>query len=291
MATSARKGEAGRGDGRRRRIRDDAAEAAPPAPVAERVQEALAWLERRGTRRNRDGMARYAIYSPKVFGVSVADIRQLAKRFGRDHELAAALWETGWYEARMLCAFVDEPERVTPAQMDRWARDFDNWAICDTLCFHLFDRTPHAWRKVEQWSGRQGEFVRRAAFALLASIALHDKRAPDEPFLRSLRLIERAAGDERNFVKKAVSWALRGIGRRNHALNAAAVEVAERLAERPEAAARWVARDALRELTGAVVRRKLAARGAAVTRPGALSPVRPAGHRPRTARSTRPPPR
>src|SRR5919106_491524 len=215
--------------------------------VAERVREALTWLERRGTKKNRDGMARYAIVAPRAFGVSVADIRQLGKKLGRDHELAAALWETGWYEARMLAAFVEEPERVTPAQMDRWARDFDNWAICDALCFHLFDRTPHAWRKVEQWSRRREEFVKRAAFALLASLALHDKHAPDAPFARSLRLIERSATDDRNFVKKAVSWALRSIGRRNQPLNMAAVDVARRLAESNGPAARWVGKDALRE--------------------------------------------
>ena len=146
-------------------------------PTDERVGEALAWLERRGTKRNRDGMARYGIVAPKSFGVSVATIRELGKRLGRDHELALALWETGWYEARMLTPFVDEPARVTPAQMDRWARDFDNWAICDGVCFHLFDRTPHAWNKIEQWSTRREEFVKRAAFALLASVALHDKKA------------------------------------------------------------------------------------------------------------------
>jgi 3-methyladenine DNA glycosylase AlkD len=215
----------------------------------EQVRAALTWLERRGTKRNRDGMARYGIHAKKVFGVSVAMIRQLAKRLGRDHELAAALWETGWYEARMLTAFVDEPERVTAAQMDRWARDFDNWAICDTLCFHLFDRTPHAWGKIEQWSRRRDEFVKRAGFALLASLALHDKHAADEPFVRSLRLIEHGAVDERNFVKKSVSWALRAIGKRSQALNAAAVETARRLAAAPEPAAQWVGRDALKELT------------------------------------------
>jgi 3-methyladenine DNA glycosylase AlkD len=202
-------------------------------------------------------MARYAIVAPKAYGVSVADIRQLAKKLGRDHELAAALWETGWYEARMLTAFVDEPDRVTPTQMDRWARDFDNWAICDTLCFHLFDRTPHAWRKIAQWSTKRDEFVKRAAFALLASIALHDKKEADEPFLRSLELIERGATDDRNFVKKAVSWALRSIGRRNSALNAAAVAVAKRLVESAESAPRWVGRDALRELTSPAVQRRL----------------------------------
>src|SRR5262245_29117016 len=139
-----------------------------------RVRMALAWLERRGTRRNRDGMARYGIVAKKIFGVSMASMRALTPRLGRDHALAAALWETGWFEARMLASFVDEPGRVTAAQMDRWAKDFDNWAICDTICFHLFDRTPHAWRKIWQWSSRREEFVKRAAFALLASVALHD---------------------------------------------------------------------------------------------------------------------
>ena len=194
-------------------------------------------------------MARYGIPSENALGVSVADIRVLARRIGRNHDLAAALWKTKVYEARMLTAFIDEPARVTPAQMDRWCRDFDSWAICDTLCFHLFDKTPHAWKKVEKWCERREEFVKRAAFALLASIALHDKTAPDEPFLQSLRLIERAAADERNFVKKALSWALRGIGKRSATLNAAAVKMARRLAASPEPAARWVGKDALRELT------------------------------------------
>jgi 3-methyladenine DNA glycosylase AlkD len=231
-----------------------------PAPAEQRVRESLAWLERRGTRRNREGMARYAITAPKVFGVSVAMIRQLGKQLGRDHDLALALWKTGWYEARMLTAFVAEPNRVTPAQMDRWARDFDNWAICDTLCFHLFDRTPHAWKKVEQWSRRREEFVKRAAFALLASLALHDKNAPDAPFARSLRLVEKASADDRNFVKKAVSWALRAVGRRSRALNTPAVDLARRLAVSDEPAARWVGKDALRELTSAAVRKRLVRR-------------------------------
>ena len=227
------------------------------APAGTRARDILAWLKRRGTKRNRDGMARYAIVAPKVFGVSVADLRDLSKELGRDHALASALWKSGWYEARMLTAFVDEPERVTPVQMDRWARDFDNWAICDALCFHLFDRTPHAWSKIGQWGRRREEFVRRAAFALLASVALHDKGAPDARFVRALPLIERAASDDRNFVKKAVSWALRSIGRRNVALNRKAVAVSRRLIATDEPAARWVGRDALRELTSAAVVRRL----------------------------------
>jgi 3-methyladenine DNA glycosylase AlkD len=232
----------------------------PTAGVGERVREALGWLESRGTKKNRDGMARYAIVAPKAFGVSMTTMQQLAKRLGRDHELAVALWETEWYEARMLTAFVDEPLLVTAAQMDRWAREFDNWAVCDTLCFHLFDRTPHAWRKIEQWSDKRAEFVKRAAFALLASVALHDKTAPDAPFLRALPLVERAATDERNFVRKGVSWALRSIGGRNRLLNDAAVATAERLASTADRSARWVGGDARRGLLSAATRKRLASR-------------------------------
>jgi 3-methyladenine DNA glycosylase AlkD len=230
--------------------------------TTQRVRDVLSFLERRGSKKNRDGMARYAITAPKVFGVSVADLQLLAKRLGRDHALALALWETGWYEARMLAAFVDEPARVTPSQMDRWAKDFDNWAICDTHCFHLFDRTPHAWKKVRQWSRRREEFVKRSAFALLAGVALHDKKAPDEPFLDALPLAEDAASDERNFVKKGVSWALRTVGRRNQTLNAASVEVARRLAASADTAPRWVGRDVLKELTSPAVQKRLVDRAA-----------------------------
>jgi 3-methyladenine DNA glycosylase AlkD len=162
----------------------------------------------------------------------------------------------------MLSAFVDDPARLTAAQMDRRARDFDNWATCDHLCFHLFDRTPHAWRKIEQWSTRREEFVKRAAFALLASVARHDRAAPDAPFKRSLRLIARAAGDERNFVKKGVSWALRSVGERSAPLYEAALVTARRLAASPEPAARWVGKDAVRQLGSPAVKRRVAARSA-----------------------------
>jgi 3-methyladenine DNA glycosylase AlkD len=225
--------------------------------IQDQVQAALSWLEKTSTPRDRANLTRFGIGATKAFGVSMANIQVLGKRLGRNHELALALWDTGWYEARMLTAFVDEPERVTPAQMDRWRRDFDNWGICDTLCFCLFDRTPHAWAKVAQWSGKRDEFGKRAAFALLASLAGHDKSATDRQFIESLLLIERAAADERNFVKKGVSWALRRIGRRNAALNAATVKVARRLADSPEAATRWVGKDALRELTSPAVIRRL----------------------------------
>jgi 3-methyladenine DNA glycosylase AlkD len=226
-------------------------------PTDPRVLQILATLKRKGTRKNREGMARYGIVAPKAFGVSVATQQQIYKRVGKDHRLALALWKSGWLEARMLTPFVDEPAKVTPAQMDRWAKDFDNWAICDALCFHLFDKTPHAWQKINQWSRRREEFVKRAAFALVASVALHDKQAPDAPFLRALRLIEREASDERNFVKKGVSWALRGVGRRNRKLNRNAVALSKRLVASSSPSARWVGRDALRELTSAMVQRRL----------------------------------
>lgn len=223
------------------------------------MQSALKWLKSHSTRATLDGMARYAIPSNKAFGVAMRDMKVLGKKLGRNHELAAALWDTGVYEARMVCSFVDDPALVTPAQMDRWCRDFDNWAICDTICFHLFDRTPHAWAKATQWSRKRNEFEKRTAFALLWSLSVHDKRATDEQFVQGLALIERAAGDERHFVKKAVNMALRAIGKRNRTLNAAAVAVARRLADSQEAAARWVGRDALRELTSPAVTRRLKA--------------------------------
>ena len=239
---------------------------APKRPLNDDVQAALSWLQKKSTPRDRENLARFGIHADKAFGVSMANIQVLGKRLGRNHDLAAALWATGWYEARMLTAFVDEPARVTSAQMDRWCRDFDNWGICDTLCFCLFDRTPHAWAKVEKWRDDRGEFVKRAAFALLASLAGHDKSAGDERFVEGLRFIERAAGDERNFVTKGVSWALRRIGRRNLALNAAAVKTARRLSASPEAAARWVGKGALKELTSPAVARQLASRRDATRR-------------------------
>jgi 3-methyladenine DNA glycosylase AlkD len=221
------------------------------------VESVIATLKRLGTKKTRDGMARYAITSDKAFGVTVGEIKQLGKRLGKNHDLAVGLWDTGWYEARMLAGFVGEPDRVTPALMDRWCRDFDNWAICDHTCFHLFDRTPHAFRKVEQWAKRKKEFEKRAAFALLASLGVHDKRASDDAFAKCLPLIEVAATDDRNFVKKGVNWALRVIGRRSKELNEAAVKLSQKLSTSKEPAARWIGKDALRELTGPIVLRKL----------------------------------
>lgn len=220
---------------------------------------AIAALKRLANQRTLAGMARYAIPSDHAFGVPMKAIQELGKRLGRSHRLAADLWKSGWYEARTLAAFVEEPQRVTAAQMDRWARDFDSWAICDTVCFKLFDQVPHAFEKVEHWAGRHEEFVKRAAFALLASLALHSKDQ-DERFIGTLTLIERAAADERNFVKKGVSWALRAFGRRGPALRAAATQLARRLAASAQPAERWIGKDALRDLTRARATRKQARR-------------------------------
>jgi 3-methyladenine DNA glycosylase AlkD len=224
--------------------------------MTDRASDALAMLERAGRKSVRDGYARYGIVAPKSFGVAMGEIQAIARRLGRDHDLAGALWASGWYEARLLASFVDDPQEVTPAQMDRWARDFDNWAVCDTVCFHLFDRTPHAFGRVAKWAGRKDEFVRRAAFALLASVALHDKTTPDAPFLAALPLMESAATDERNFVKKGVSWALRSVGRRSPAAHARSIALAKRLASADDRTSRWIGRDALRDLEKAAPRRK-----------------------------------
>ena len=221
------------------------------------MQAALRWLAEQSTDRDRENLTRFGIAARNALGVSMQNIQVLAKRLGRNHKLAAALWETGCYKARMLTVYVDDPARVTPTQMEDWCREFDNWAICDTLCFVLFDRTPHGWAKVTQWSEQRDEFGKRTAFALLASLSLHDKRTGDQPFLEGLRLIERAAVDNRNFVKKGVNWALRAIGRRNAALNVAAVTVARRLSDSPDSAARWVGKGALKELTSPPVLRQL----------------------------------
>src|ERR1043166_1825555 len=189
---------------------------------AQLTDDVVTRLRKLGSKSVRDGMLRYGIPNENAFGISVGKIHKLGKELGRNHELALALWETGFYEARMLAAFVDDPKLVTCAQMDRWCKDFDNWGIVDTVCFKLFDVTPHAWKKVDQWSKRRYEFQRRAAFALLACLGVHDKHATNEKFIACFPLIEAAATDERNFVKKGVSWALRVIGRRNAELNKAA---------------------------------------------------------------------
>jgi 3-methyladenine DNA glycosylase AlkD len=236
--------------------------AAPTKPAAKTTRRAkaaaveppdvttlLGELERSGSSKFRADMsARYGIVTKDpAFGTPMAKIKLIAKSVGHDHALAEALWKTGVYEARMLASLVAEPERVTPAQMNRWAKAFDNWAVVDTLCFNLFDRTPHAFAQIATWAQQKDEFVKRAAFALLASVALHG-HGTEQDLLRALPLIERAAGDERNFVKKGVSWALRAIGlQKSPKLRAEARALAQRLAKSEEPAARWTGKDALRE--------------------------------------------
>jgi 3-methyladenine DNA glycosylase AlkD len=224
------------------------------------VEDVMRELERRATKSWRDGLARYAIPADRALGVPMREVQALAKRVGRDHALAEQLWKTGCYEARLLAAYVDDPTMVTSAQMDRWCRDFDNWAVCDTVCFALFDRTPYAWTKVTRWAGRKDEYVRRAAFALLWGLTVHDKQSGDGPFLAALGLIETAATDDRPYVKKAVNMALRATGKRTSTLHAAAVECARRLSASEDTTARWVGKDAVRELQSPSVLRRVSGR-------------------------------
>ena len=214
------------------------------------VPSVLAELKRRSNSRIREEMeSRYGIVTKDAYGVRMNEMQRVGKQLGRNHALALALWDTGNYEARTVAAFVAEPEHITPALMDRWCRDFDNWAICDTVCFKLFDQIPHAFGRVEAWAGRKDEFQKRAAFALLACLALHDEHADDQAFLKRLPLIEAAANDGRNFVKKGLSWALRAIGLRSAALKSAATALARKLAASADPAARWIGKDTLRALT------------------------------------------
>lgn len=188
-----------------------------------RVAPLLAELGALGSERNRAGMARYGINVAHAFGVSIYELRKVAARLGTDHALALALWATGSHEARLLACFVDDPAEVTEAQAETWARDFDSWDLCDQATTSLLDRTGFAWRKAAEWSRREEAWVKRGGYALMAGLASHDKAAPDRAFLRLLPLIERGAWDERNFVRKAVNWALRNVGKRNRALHAAAI--------------------------------------------------------------------
>ena len=229
-------------------------------PLKERLRDALAALERGGSKAGVAGYARYGVTVDRAYGTPMNKVQAVARDYPGDHELAQALWKSGWHEARLLAPYVADPALVTPAQMDAWCDDFDNWATCDTACFVLFDRTPHAFAKIAAWAKRRDELGRRAAFALLASVALHDKTTPDAAFFRVLPLAERAATDERNFVKKAVSWALRGTGSRSPGLHAATLALAERLAASDDPTARWVGRDVIRDITRPLVVKRAAKR-------------------------------
>ena len=210
--------------------------------------EILAALRAQANPKNVAGMARYGISTTGTLGVPVVEIRRLAREAGRSHSLAEELWASGVHEARILATIVDEPARVTRRQMDRWARDFDSWDVCDQACQNVFRYTPFAWTAARDWAGARREFVRRAGFSLMAGLAVKDKVAPDEDFEALLPLIAGAATDQRNLVKKAVNWALRAIGKRNLHLRHAAIAAAEDIRTIDSPAARWIAGDALREL-------------------------------------------
>ncbi len=225
----------------------------------------LARLRARASPANVAGMARYGISTRGTLGVTVGELRRLARELRpapaeARHRLALELWDSGVHEARILAALLDDPSLVTEAQAERWARDLDSWDACDGVCSHLLRRAPLAWRKVGEWAGREEAFVKRAGFALATQLAVHDRESPDAAFLAVLALVEREAGDARNYVKKGVSWALRAVGKRSRGLRRRAAAAARRLLTRSEPAARWVGRDALRELEGEAVRRRLARR-------------------------------
>jgi 3-methyladenine DNA glycosylase AlkD len=220
------------------------------------VEEALKKLQAKARPDRIEGMSRFGIAAEKRLGLSVPDMRQIAKELGKNHKLALALWKTGIPEAKIVAAMIDEPEKLTESQMEGWVIGFDSWDVCDQVCMNLFERTDLAWQKVLDWSERDEEYVRRAAFALIACLAWHDRDAEDGRFISLLPFIKRAATDERNYVKKAVNWALRNIGKRNPKLNKAAIRAAREIQKVDSKAARWIAADAIRELTSEAVRKR-----------------------------------
>lgn len=217
----------------------------------------IAELRKNSNVKNVEGMTRFGINPANTLGVSMPFLRSFAKKIGKNHELALELWNSGIHEARILAALVDDWRFVSEKQADSWASDFDSWDVCDQVCMNLFDKTPFAFKKAIQWSKRKEEFVRRAGFALMAVLAVHDKKAKDADFEIFFPSILAASGDERNFVRKAVNWALRQTGKRNRALNKKAILLAKKLERTDSRSARWIAKDALRELQCEAVRKRL----------------------------------
>ncbi len=228
-------------------------------PALTSVDSLVSELRSKGNPKSLAGMSRFGIETNKAFGVSVPELRKIARRVGEDHQLALGLWQTGIHEARILAGMIDEPERITETQLEEWAGDFDSWDVVDGVCGNLFDKTPYAVPKAHEWSERKEEYVKRAGFVLMAELAVHSKKAADNVFLGFLPVIAREAQDERNFVKKAVNWALRQIGKRNLTLNKAAIRTAKKIRTMPSRSAKWIAADALRELTSDGVQNKLKA--------------------------------
>ena len=222
-----------------------------------KYQQILKKLKSQANPKNVDGMARFGINPKNTLGISIYVLRPMAKEIGKDHKLAQKLWDSKIHEARLLAVFIDEPQKVTNSQMEKWAADFDSWDVCDQACTDLFDKTSLGWKKAVEWSKRKEEFVKRGAFALMAGLAVHDKSASNADFEKLLPIIKREAWDERNFVRKAVNWALRNIGKRNRVLNKKAIATAKKIRKTDSKAARWIAADALRELTGEKVQKRL----------------------------------
>lgn len=204
-----------------------------------------------------NGMARFGISTEKALGVSIPYLRGLAKKIGKNHKLAEDLWRTKIHEARILASMIEDPKLVTKDQLEKWVKEFNSWDLCDQCCGNLFDKTEFAYGKSKEWSGRKEEFVKRAGFTLMACLAVHDKTRKDRDFIALLPIIERESIDERNFVRKAVNWALRQIGKRNKNLNRYSIKSAERIRKRESKSARWIANDALRELRSDSVRVRL----------------------------------
>lgn len=213
------------------------------------VEQVLKTLKSWGSAENVAGMARFGIRTDRAFGVPMEPLKKYAKELGRDHAFAMELWKSGFREARVMAALIAEPKLLTVKQMNAWAKEFDSWEICDNACIHLFRKSPMAWERAFAWAPDKREFVRRSGFAMFATLAVHDKKAADEQFLEVLPLIEAMSGDDRNFVKKAVNWALRQIGKRNAALGVAAIRMSKKLAQSESASTRWIGKDALRELS------------------------------------------
>lgn len=203
------------------------------------------------------GMARFGINIDKAFGVSMPNVRILAKEIGKDHKLAQELWKSGIHEARILAGLIDEPDKVLEKQMDRWVKDFNSWDVCDQVCFNLFDKTEFVFQKINEWSKREEEFVKRTGFALMASLAIHNKKISDKKFEKFFPIIIREARDERNFVRKAVNWALRQIGKRNIHLNKKAIKTAKQIQKIDSKSAKWIANDAIRELSSQQIQNRL----------------------------------
>jgi 3-methyladenine DNA glycosylase AlkD len=221
------------------------------------VDEVLEKLKTKAKPDQLEGMSRYGMAVEKRLGVAVPDMRKIAKETGCDHQLALDLWKTGLAEAMMVASMVDLPDQVTEAHMEDWVKDFNSWDVCDQVCMNLFEKTPLAWNKIQDWARREEEFVKRAAFALIACLAWHDKETADEEFIRLIPVIKEGATDGRNFVKKAVSWALRNIGKRNPNLNSVAIQAAEEIQEMDSKPAKWIASDAIRDLTSDTTKRRL----------------------------------